>query len=199
MFTDAIVQHTSHLISHHVSEVVNSIKSYLQPKISSGDFIFINSFIKGIKLSNIESEYNRKKYYSNHCHLVEPQEVLLGSELIKFKGHIEEVKRCGYYIPLQKTLQALLNLPEISTAIMTPHYSESSMLKDICDGTYIRTHPLLSEDPNALAIVLNYDMEIVNPLGSHVKKKNCNVLFFSGKYPTTVSLKIGNNSASCNL
>ncbi len=58
---DAIVQHTSHLISHHVSVVVNTIKSYLQPKISSGDFIFINSFIKGIKLSNIESEYNIKK------------------------------------------------------------------------------------------------------------------------------------------
>ncbi len=99
---DAIVQHTSHLISHHVSEVVNSIKSYLQPKISAKDSLFINNFIKGVKLSNIKSEYNRKKYYSNHCHLVEPEEVLLGTEFIKFKGHVKEVKRCGYYIPLQK-------------------------------------------------------------------------------------------------
>ncbi len=71
---DAIVQHTSQLILYHVSEVVISIKSYLQAKISSGDFIFINSFNKGIKLSNTKSEYNRKKCYSNHCHLVEPQE-----------------------------------------------------------------------------------------------------------------------------
>ncbi len=149
----------------------NSIKSYLQPKISSGDFIFINSFIKGIKLSNIEW-VNRIKYYYNHCHLVEPQEVLLGTELIKFKGNIKEVKRCGYYIPLQKTLQALLNLPEVNTAVMTPHYSESSMMKEICIGTYIRTHPLFSKDSNALAIVLNYDdVEIVNPLGSHIKKQ----------------------------
>ncbi len=82
------------------------------------------------------------------------------------------MKRCGYYIPLRKTVPALLNVPEISTEDMTPHYSESSMMKDICIGTYIRTHLLFSKDPNALAIVLNYDdMEIVNPLGSRVKNK----------------------------
>ncbi len=58
-----IIQHTSHLISHHVSEVVNSIKSHLQPKMSSEDLSFINSFIKGIKLNNVENEYSRRKYY----------------------------------------------------------------------------------------------------------------------------------------
>ncbi len=80
---DNIIQHTSHLISHHVSEVVNNIKSHLQPKVSSEDLSIINSFVKGIKLNNVDSECSRRKYYSNHCSLVEPQEVLLGTEFKK--------------------------------------------------------------------------------------------------------------------
>ncbi len=176
---DNIIQHTSQLISHHVSEVVNSIKSHLQPKISSEDLSFINSFIKGIKLNNVESEYSRRKYYSHNCNLVEPQEVLLGTEFKKIKGHMTEVKRYGYCIPLEKTLQALLNLPEIRTAVSASHYSESSMMKDVCDGMYIRTHPLFLKDPSALAIVLNHDdMEIVNPLGSRVKKNKLSMFYF---------------------
>ncbi len=42
------------------------------------------------------------------------------------------------------------------------------------------TYPLFSKDPNDLAIVLNYDdMEIVNPLGSHVKKNKLAMFYFS--------------------
>ncbi len=90
-----------------------------------------------------------------------------------------EVKRYGYCIPLEKTLQALLNLPEIRTTVSTSHYSESSMMKDVCDGMYIRTHPLFLKDPSALAIVLNHDdMEIVNPLGSRVKKNKLSMFYF---------------------
>lgn len=53
------------------------------------------------------------------------------------------------------------------------------MMKDVCDGMYIRTHPLFLKDPNALAIVLNHDdMEIVNPLGSRVKKNKLSMFYF---------------------
>jgi len=178
--SDAIMQNTSSLISHHVAEVVNNIKSYLQPKLSLEDLSFVNTFIKGIKLRNVETEYNRKKYYSSNCGFVEPQEILLGTELKEIKGHMTEVKSYGYYIPLQKTLQALLNLREVRTAVLTPHYSGSRFMKDVCDGTYIRTHPLFAKNPNALAIVLNHDdMEVVNPLGSHVKKRKLAMFYIS--------------------
>ncbi len=123
MAIDNIIQHTSHLLSHHVSEAVNNIKTHLEPKMSHEDLSFMNSFVKGIKLTNVESEYSRRKYYSNHCSLVEPQEVLLGKELRNIKGHMTDVKRYGYCIPLQKALQALLNLPEVLTAVSTSHYS----------------------------------------------------------------------------
>lgn len=180
MSIDTIIEHTSQLISHHISEVVNSVKTHLQPKLSSEDLNFVNGFIKDVKLSNVENEYNRKKYYTNYCNLVQPQEVLLGTEFKAVKGHLREVKRYGYCIPLHETLQALINLPEINAAVSTPHYSESSMMKDVCDGAYMRTHPLFRKDPNALAIILNHDdMEVANPLGSHVKKNKLAMFYFS--------------------
>ncbi len=72
-----------------------------------------------------------------------------------------------------------IDLPEIRTAISTSHYWKSRMMKDVCDVMYIRTHPLVLKDPNALAIVLNHDdFEIVNPLGSRVKKNKLSMSYF---------------------
>ncbi len=121
-----------------------------------------------------------KKYYTNYCILVQPQEVLLGTEFKAVKGQLREVKRYGYCIPLHETLQALINLPEINAAVSTPHYSESSMMKDVCDGAYMRTLPLFIKDPSVLAIILNHDdMEVANPLGGHVKKNKLAMFYFS--------------------
>lgn len=168
---DAVVEHTSHLISHHVSEVVSNIKSHLESKLSTDDLSFLSSYQNGVRLSNVESEHSRNKYYSSQCRLVTPQGVLLGTELKKIKGHMKEVKRYGYCIPLQKSIQALLNVPEVGRCVLHPHHSDAGMMKDICDGTYIRSHPLFQTAPNALQIILNNDdMEIVNPLGTRVKK-----------------------------
>lgn len=91
MSIDAVVEHTSHLISHHVSEVVSNIISHLESKLSTDDLNFLSSYKKGVKLSNAESEHSRNKYYSSQCGLVAPQEVLLGTELKKIKGHMKEV------------------------------------------------------------------------------------------------------------
>ena len=42
---------------------------------------------------------------------------------------------------------------------------------DYCDGDSFKEHPLFSQDPTALQIMVFYDdMEVVNPLGSYTKK-----------------------------
>ena len=44
-------------------------------------------------------------------------------------------------------------------------------LCDFCDGSYFSTHTLFGSTPNALQILFYYDdIEMCNPLGSHVKK-----------------------------
>ena len=48
------------------------------------------------------------------------------------------------------------------------------------DGSLFKAHPLFSSDVHALQIIAYYDeMEIVNPIGSYVKKHK--LVLFSGK------------------
>ena len=86
----------------------------------------------------------------------------------------------NYYIPLLKTLKQLLSLDEFQSEIMNPHISaDEDILGDFCDGSLFQAHPLFSLDVHALQIIAYYDdLEIVNPLGSFVKRHKLGCLFF---------------------
>ena len=50
---------------------------------------------------------------------------------------------------------------------MTPHKSTSDMLRDFCDGTFYKNHPVFKSHNLALQTILYYDdIETANPLGS---------------------------------
>ena len=58
--------------------------------------------------------------------------------------------------------------------------TDDNVLGDFCDGSFFQNHPLFSVDVHALQIVAYYDeLEIVNPLGSFVKKHKLGCCFFS--------------------
>lgn len=68
---------------------------------------------------------------------------------------------------------------EYIAEIINPRQTPSSILTDFCDGELFQTHLLFSTDPYALQIVGYYDeLEIVNPIGSYVKKHKLGCLFF---------------------
>ena len=53
---------------------------------------------------------------------------------------------------------------------MRGHTRGDCLLGDLCDGSYFKEHPLYSQHPNSLQILLYYDeIEVCNPLGSKVK------------------------------
>ena len=53
-------------------------------------------------------------------------------------------------------------------------------LEDFCDGELFKAHPLFSLDPMALQIIAFYDeVELCNPLGTHVKKHKLGIVFFT--------------------
>ena len=84
-----------------------------------------------------------------------------------------------YYIPLCLTLEKLLELDDYQAEVLNPHTSASSVLTDFCDGSLYKSCPLFSSDPYALQIIGYYDdLEVVNPLGSYVKKHKLGCLFF---------------------
>ena len=85
-----------------------------------------------------------------------------------------------YYVSLVDTLQALLSRTDYMAEVLNPHQSNSSTLNDFCDGETFKTHPLFQCDPYALQIVAYYDeLEIVNPIGTYVKKHKLGCLFFT--------------------
>lgn len=69
-------------------------------------------------------------------------------------------------------------LEQVETSIERVH--TDGLIEDFCDGTVFMNHPLFSRDPYALQIIAHYDeVEICNPLGSHVKKYKLGIVFYT--------------------
>lgn len=80
---------------------------------------------------------------------------------------------CGdFHISLLDTLSSLLKVEEILAEVLNSHASKNNTLHDYCDGDHYKTHPLFGSDPQAPQIIAYYDeLEVVNPIGSYVKKQ----------------------------
>ena len=75
-------------------------------------------------------------------------------------------------------LQTVMKLPQFARFIQTDHVSGSEIMTDICDGTYIKSHPLTIQGDIFLQFVISYnDLELQNPLRSNKKHKLAMVYF----------------------
>ena len=98
------------------------------------------------------------------------------------KSQLKEQYDTFQYIPLLSTLKRLLCdnsiLDEIENCPNRIH--SDNIIEDFCDGTLFHEHPLFSKDPYALQIIAYYDeVEMCNPLGSHIKKHKLGIVFFT--------------------
>ena len=87
------------------------------------------------------------------------------------------------YVPLLSSLRSLLSDPSIIDQVeqCQSRVHTDGIIEDVCDGSVFRTHPLFSSDPSALQIIAVFDeLELCNPLGTHVKHKLAIVLFTLG-------------------
>lgn len=115
----------------------------------------------------------------------EPREIQLGEPY--FENTMSGAKRRKvttykrfYYVPLLETLKQLLSTNEYVTEVLNSHQCNSLTLNDFCDGETFRAHPLFTADPYALQIVAYFDeLEVVNPIGTYVKKHKLGCLFFT--------------------
>ena len=106
--------------------------------------------------------------------LVQPEKCLLGSKYVHRTGEGQRklVKRFGYFIPLFKLLQTLIKLPQIQRFIQKDHTSSSEIMKDVCDGHYLKSHELKDRSDIFLQFVMSYDdLELQNPLRSNKTHK----------------------------
>ena len=79
---------------------------------------------------------------------------------------------------MQHTLSLVSKL--VSNRKNTQRMHNNELLEDFCNGRLFKMHPLFSSDPHALQIIAYFDeLEVCNPLGSHVKKHKLGLVFFS--------------------
>ncbi len=59
-------------------------------------------------------------------------------------------------------------------------HDADDIVEDFCDGTVFKNHPIFSNDPHALQVIAYHDeLELCNPLGSHVKQHKLGIVFYS--------------------
>lgn len=117
----------------------------------------------------------------------EPKEIRIGDREFRPQFSGEKRRRVEkwdtyQYIPLITNLRKLLNDSTVieQIEICTERIHADGLIEDICDGTIFTDHPLFSQDPFALQIIAYYDeLEICNPLGTHVKCHKLGIVFYT--------------------
>ena len=176
---DAVVASTSTLLDVHTGALQEQLKKALEER--NIDPVVVDGIMVQHGLSQFDTASKRQTLVERKLSYVAPKEVVLGKQFVTKKGVLTETSNHGYIIPFQESLRNLLEMPKVWHHINNPHFTDGEeFMFDICDGTYIRTHPLFSRNPLALQIVLNTDdLEIVNPLGSHVKKTQDHCFYYT--------------------
>ncbi len=74
----------------------------------------------------------------------------------------------------------LKSAPDVVSEIEQFHGSNEETMRDMCDGSVFKEHPVFKGDNKAIQIIAYYDeIELCNPLGSSTKKHKLGCLFFS--------------------
>ena len=85
-----------------------------------------------------------------------------------------------FYVPLADSLAQLLKNEEILKEIHTIRSKDDMLLRDYCDGSFCKNHPLFSDDSTALQIIAYFDeLEVTNPIGLYVNTHKLGCLFFA--------------------
>ena len=102
-----------------------------------------------------------------------------------------KVTRKFYYIPLLETIQELLRNSELRREILKVKvsYSDDGVYSSFLDGALAETHPIFSQDPNALQIILYYDD--ISLTSSSAKRVKLGMFYFTlGNFNATFRSRV---------
>ena len=88
---------------------------------------------------NLNSAVKLDRYMQNMHYYVSPKEFLM-NPVYDDKCYTEQ------YVPILQTLQGLLKHKDVLAEVLNGDSSSDSVLRDICDGSKVNTHPYFSSD-----------------------------------------------------
>ncbi|XP_028418541.1 uncharacterized protein LOC114543958 [Dendronephthya gigantea] len=190
MLTQSAVDLVKDSAKNLLTEYLDIVKKSLVEKINSnpGQELQFDQDVEKLfsaesVFDGVDSEYQQRSYFKRHFNLVEPIEVEMGkqwrSDFRQGRKILKRVTVFGYQVPLLKTLEALLQNPDVLKEVENPHFSCDGVLRDVMDGDFFKSHPVFSLHSDALQLLGYYDdLEIANPLGSKAKIHKIGVFYF---------------------
>lgn len=157
-----------------VSELHSNIREDIVQLVSDDHRSDVEEYFDHLDnpFSNFTTETKWKKYFFENWGVVEPIEIPLGvrydSRRNRTTGTYDQVPITDkfVYVPLLQTLKFMFKNVEIQKHFVQPS-ENGEILREFCDGSYFKEHPLFSKEQNSLQIQLFYDdFETSNPLGS---------------------------------
>lgn len=122
-------------------------------------------------LQSLNSQKKLERFASNELHYVPPVEYVLG---YNEKHKPESVQ----YIPIIDSIAWLLKFEDIFMNVQTDAQSQDSYMRDMPDGQFFKSHPVLSQ-PGALFIILYMDeFTLTNPLRLHSRQHKLIGMYF---------------------
>jgi hypothetical protein len=173
-----VVSSTKIYLSQSLDLFKSEVKQHLQDEGMACNFLEHVSTPNS--LDDFSSPHLRNKYFKEKCRLLAPAVVLLGRKVTRKKGKLGHVDHLGYIVPFVRNLEEFLNMPEVWNFVSNPHTRDETIMGDLCDGEFIKIHPLFKRNKSALQIIVSQDdFEIANPLGSHAKKHKIAIFYFT--------------------
>ena len=129
--------------------------------------------------------YGQNKTIRELFNPVNPEEVVVSQKICWVKHGPSRVmalrNKSFYYVPLIQSLKQLLTNSRIFTMLTAvPQRNREGFLYDFTDGALFTSHPLYSQRPNALQILLYTDeIEICNPLGPHASANKLLMFYYT--------------------
>lgn len=136
-------------------------------------------------LCQMSTQSKRGNLYRRMWSYIEPERMFLGKEYKTINGRPRKTNMYGYYIPIEKVLQAIMHSTDVLNWIDNSHYSQDGIMRDFCDGSFIRNSEYFQRNPQALQIILFYDdAEFCNPIGHRTRKHSMGLFYWTlGNFP----------------
>eukprot|EP00732_Lithocolla_globosa_P000924 Lithocolla_globosa_v1_NODE_368_length_4282_cov_1393.917909.p1 type:complete len:874 gc:universal NODE_368_length_4282_cov_1393.917909:3941-1320(-) len=177
---DEIVSETSTLAQ--VVGVV--IQKRLQDRIQLMEEVTVDSIEELINdpsmydvnlFENLKTAAKQKSFYKKRFGFQEPTPVKLGTQevwkVIKGNNTLIERQDIGFVFDFAASLDRRLSNDHYREDFFKPKQSSDGKIRDVCDGSTFKNHPLFTHKPDGAQVQLYYDdFEVTNPLSSKTHK-----------------------------
>jgi hypothetical protein len=176
-----VINSTRQFIDEHLNVVRKKITSLLGDAASEVVSDCENLFDSANLFSGFENISALQNFYEKLGLFVRPKTVRLGLRCVKAlrQGNRVYINKLalGYIVPFEAKLVAFLKMPEVRLQRTSINRDRRRMFS-VLDGDYFKSCNFLQDHPDALVFMLYSDeVELVNPLGTNVKKHKL-IMFF---------------------